>query len=50
MIWLQQLHRSFFQSIQWHPHVDSYYVSEKGCGHSLPGAIGEEGDDDFGAY
>ena len=38
------------QSSQWHPHVDSYYGSQKGCGSSFPGAIREEGEDDFGAY
>ena len=38
------------QSSQWHPHGDSYYGSQKGCGSSFPEAIGEEGEDVFGAY
>lgn len=43
----------FFQSSQWHPHVDSYNnfdSAQKQCGSSFPGAIGGGGEDDFGAY
>jgi len=42
----------FYQSSQWHPHVDSYYGSQLGCGISFPGAIlgGGGGEDNFGVY